>query len=130
MDFTYIYFILIADSRDYDVAGSLFSQTFLPGESSANITINVNDDTIFEGTESFQMTLTSSRPEVIRTENQTTTISILDDEVVFVYFNSSNNTVLESDGEVVLLLNAALPVGGSEVTFTVEATISQRTAKG
>ena len=120
----------IADSRDYDVAGSPLSQTFLPGESSANITINVNDDTIFEGTESFQLTLTSSSPDVIRTENQTTTISILDDEVVFVYFNSSNYTVLESDGEVVLLLNAALPVGGSEVTFTVEATVSQRTARG
>ena len=49
---------------------------------------------------------------------------------MFVYFNSSNYTVLECDGEVVLLLNAALPVGGSEVTFTVEATASQTTAKG
>ena len=116
-------FILIADSQDYHIAGSPLSQTFLPGESSANITINVNDDTIFEGTESFQLTLTSSSPEVIHTENQTTRISILDDEVLFVYFNSSNNTVLESDGEAVLLLNAALPVGGSEVMFTVEATI-------
>ena len=109
----------------------MLRQTFTAGTSTVNVYIAIVNDTIFEGTQSFQLSLSSvSTPAVIFHSNNQTTVYILDDDMITVFFSNYNFTTMESDGEVVVSVNASLPSGGAEVEFSVGTTVTPGTARG
>ena len=96
-----------------------------------NVTVQITNDNIFEGTQSFRLSLEStSSPQVLFGAYDQTTVYILDDEMITVFFSSYNLTVMESDGYIVVGVNASLPSGGTEVTFSVGTTVIPGTAQG
>ena len=50
--------------------------------------------------------------------------------MITVFFSSYNFTAMESDGEAVVGVNASLPSGGTEVTFSVGTSVTPGTARG
>ena len=122
---------LITDESDYNINPDALGQTFTAGTATVNVYIAIVNDTIFEGTQSFELSLSSvSTPNVIFHSNNQTTVYILDDEMITVFFSSYNFTAMESDGEAVVGVNASLPSGGSEVTFSVGTIVTPGTARG
>ena len=96
-----------------------------------NVTVQIINDNIFEGTQSFQLSLEStSSPQVLFGAYDQTTVNIMDDEIITVFFSSYNLTAMESDGYIVVGVNASLPSGGTEVTFSVGTTVIPGTARG
>ena len=50
--------------------------------------------------------------------------------MITVFFTSYNFTAMESDGYIVVGVNASLPSGGTEVEFSVGTTVVPGTARG
>ena len=96
-----------------------------------NVTVQITNDNIFEGTQSFRLSLEStSSPQVLFGAYDQTTVNILDDEMITVLFSSYNLTATESDGYIAVGVNARLPSGGTEVPFSVGTTVIPGTAQG
>ena len=120
-----------SDERDYNITGAHLTPTFTAGTSTVNVTLEITNDAIFEGTQSFELLFLSvSVPNVIFPSNNQTTVYILDDEMITVLFSRRFFTATESDGEAVVGLTANLPSGGSEVAFSVGTTVTSATARG
>ena len=116
---------------DYNINSDTLSPTFTAGTSTVNVYIAIINDTIFEGTQSFELSLSSvSTPNVIFHSNNQTTVYILDDDMITVFFSSYNFTTMESDGVAIVGINASLPSGGTEVEFSVGTTVTPGTARG
>ena len=93
--------------------------------------MEITNDTIFEGTQSFQLLLDStSSPQVVIGSINQATVNISDDEIINVYFVNNYISAVESDGYAVVGVNASLPSGGTEVTFSVGTTVISGTAQG
>ena len=97
---------------------------FPAGNSSASVVIAIDDD-VYENTESFQLTITSTSDEdVLIGMNNETTVNIEDDEMITVFFQEDTFTFSESDGEAVVTVYADLPTGGLAVNITLGVTIT------
>ena len=95
------------------------------------VTVEIINDDIFEGTQSFNLVLEStSSPQVVIGAYNQTTVNIMDDEIITVSFSGHLFSAMESDAEVVVGVNAILPSGGSEVTFSVGTSVIPGTAQG
>ena len=93
--------------------------------------MGITNDAIFEGTQSFELLLNStSSPQVIIGSNNRAMVNISDDEIINVYFVNNYISAVESDGYIVVGVNASLPSGGTEVTFSVGTTVTPGTAQG
>ena len=105
--------------------------TFTAGTSTVNVTLKITNDAIFEGTQSFELLFSSvSVPNVILASNNQTTVYILDDDMITVFFSSRFFSAMESDGVSIVGINASLPSGGTEVEFSVGTTVTPGTAQG
>ena len=105
--------------------------TFTAGTSTVNVTLEITNDAIFEGTQSFELLFSSVLvPNVILVSNNQTTVYILDDDMITVFFSKRFFTAMESDGVAVVGINASLPSGGTEVEFSVGTTVTPGTARG
>ena len=125
--------LFTADGTDNILLGNPLSVMFRPGSRKGILPIKINNDDIYEGTQSFTLAISSTGHQRIlfQSENRST-VNIVDDEVVFVKFNKSMYTAMESDGRVVIGLNVILPPGGSTVSvnFIVTMTTIDITARG
>ena len=116
---------------DYSITPETLMPTLAAGTSTVIIYIAIINDTIFEGKQSFELSLSSvSTPNVIFHSNNQTTVYILDDDMITVFFSSNNFTAMESVGVAVVGVNSILPSGGTEVEFSVGTTITPGTARG
>ena len=96
-----------------------------------NMYLGITNDEIFEGTQSFKLLLDStSSPHVVIGNNDQVMVNISDDEIVNVFFGDNYISATESDGYVVVGVNASLPSGGSEVIFSVGTIVTPGTAQG
>ena len=101
---------------------------FPAGSTSASVVIAIDDD-VYENTESFQVTITStSDAAVLIGMNNETTVNIEDDEMITVFFQEDPFRFSESDGEAVVPVYADLPPGGLAVNITLGVTITNGTA--
>ncbi|CAI8033565.1 FRAS1-related extracellular matrix protein 2, partial [Geodia barretti] len=75
--------------------------TFSPGETLEFIIIPIVDDTIFEGSEEFKGTLTTTDAAVIITQPNAT-VHINENDVVRVYFENDSYSVDEENGPVIV----------------------------
>ena len=119
------------DPSDYNVSAYQLTPTFTAGTSMVNVTVQITNDNIFEGTQSLQLSLEStSAPQVVFGAYNQTTVNIMDDEMITVSFSDHYFSAMESAGEVVVGVNASLPSGGSEVSFSVGTIVTSGTASG
>ena len=96
-----------------------------------NMYLGITNDEIFEGTQSFELLLDStSSAHVVIGNNDQVMVNISDDEIVNVFFGDNYISATESDGYVVVGVNASLPSGGSEVSFSVGTIVTSGTASG
>ena len=96
--------------------------------SSTSVEIAIDDD-VYENTESFQLTITSTSDEdVLIGMNNETTVNIEDDEMITVFFQEDSYSFSESDGEAVVTVYADLPPGGLAVNITLGVSITNGTA--
>ena len=121
------------DESDYSVPDSPPRVEFQPGSTKETLLLLIENDNIYEETQSFTLSISSTENERIlfQPENHTT-VNILDNEEIFVGFNKPFYTAVENDGKVLVGLNIILPSGGSEVmvNFTVTITAMNGTAIG
>ena len=121
------------DESDYSVFGNPPSVEFQPGSMKETLLLQIQNDNIYEETQSFTLSILSTENERIhfQAENHTT-VNILDNEEIFVGFTKPLYTAMENDGKVLVGLNIILPSGGIEamVTFTVTITAMNGTAIG
>ena len=105
--------------------------TFSAGQTTANVTIPINEDDICEGTEAFSAVLTipidASSLGVNKGAADTVSIDIEDNDDVKVNFNPTQYTVNEGDGAVNLTLTADKV---SECSYTVEIITEDGSASG
>ena len=119
--------LCITDSNDHNVTESI-SVLFPMNVSSASVEIAIDDD-VYENTESFQLTITSTSDEdVLIGMNNETTVNIEDDEMITVLFQEDSYSFSESDGEAVVTVYADLPSGGLAVNITLGVSITNGTA--
>ena len=101
---------------------------FPAGSISASVVIAIDDD-VYENTESFQVTITSTSDEdVVIGMNNETTVNIEDDEMITVFFQEDPFSFSESDDEAVVTVYAALPTGGLAVNITLGVNITNEMA--
>ena len=118
-------------ASDYNIPAYQLTPTFTAGTSMVTVTVEIINDDIFEGTQSFKLSLEStSAPQVLFGAYNQTTVNIMDDEMITVSFSDHYFSAMESDGEVVVGVNASLPSGGSEVSFSVGTFVTPGTAQG
>ncbi|XP_028399458.1 uncharacterized protein LOC114522881 [Dendronephthya gigantea] len=75
---------------------------FPAGDSSKTVDIEILNDLVIEGTETFRVTITSGDPQVKILEPQSITVSIIDTDVATVSFNQSEYRVNEDVGSSAL----------------------------
>ena len=101
---------------------------FPAGSTSTSVVIAIDDD-VYENTESFQVTITStSDANVLIGMNNVTTVNIEDDEMITVFFKEGPFSFSESDGEAVVSAYVDLPEGGLAVNLTLGVNITNGTA--
>ena len=97
---------------------------FPAGSISASVVIAINDD-VYENTESFQVTITSTSDEdVLIGMNNETTVNIEDDEMITILFLEDFYIFSESDGEAVVTVNVEIPTGELAVNITLGVNIT------
>ena len=103
--------------------------TFLPGKTTASVSIPITDDTTAEVIENFSAVLTipATATSITKGAADTATIDITDDDPVEVVFNPTQYSVNEGDGVVTLTLNADKP---ASFEYTVEVLTQNGTATG
>ena len=122
-----------SDESDYSVPDSPPRVEFQPGSTKETLLLQIENDNIYEETQSFTLSISSTENERIhfKAENHTT-VNILDNEEIFVGFTKPFYTAVENDGKALVGLNIILPSGGSEVmvNFTVTIATMNGTATG
>ena len=120
---------MAAAGQDY--TGGSYTATFLAGETTASVSIPITDDTTAELTEDFSVVLsipaTATSQGITKGAADTATIDITDDDPVEVVFNSTQYTVNEGDGAVIVTLIANNP---ASFEYTVEVETQDSTANG
>ena len=105
--------------------------TYLIGQTLASRAIEIIENAEAEDTESFQAQLTipsaSASLGVILGDNDTATVTIIDNDNVIVSFSRTEYTVTEGDGNVVLTLTANRP---ASFDYTVSVNTVNGTAIG
>jgi T1SS-143 domain-containing protein len=96
-----------------DFVNALGSLTFLPGETTKTISVLINNDTLFEKSESFQLTLSGVNNALLQTPSITT--NILDDGSGFV----PPNITPDDDTPKVLSVSSPSASEGSNLNFVV-----------
>ena len=115
------------DLADYNIT-SMFDVEFSAGSTTSSVVIAIDDD-VFEFSETFTLTITSTSDDgVLIGTNSQTTVNIEDDEMITVFFQEDPFSFSESDGEAVVTVNADLPSGGLEVNITLDVSIIDGTA--
>ena len=119
---------LSTDSTDHNLT-EYIQLDFPAGSTAASVVIAIDDDDVYENTESFKITITSTNDEnVLIGMNRTTTVNVEDDEMITVFFQEDTFSFSESDGEAVVTVYADLPAGGLAVNITLGVNITNRTA--
>ena len=120
---------LLSGDADFQEGG--YQVTFLAGQTTATVTIPINDDDICEVTEDFSAVLTiptdASSLGVNKGMDDTASINIEDNDAVEVNFNPIQYTVNEGDGTVTLTLTAD---GVAQCSYTVEIITQDGSATG
>ena len=120
---------MAAAGQDY--AGGSYTATFLAGETTASVSIPITDDTTAELTEDFSAVLTipptAVSQGITKGAADTATIDITADDTVEVVFNSTQYSVNESDGAVIVTLIADKT---ASFEYTVEVVTQDGTATG
>ena len=102
------------------------SVTFLPGETSKDITIPITNDTTFETSENFTVTLSSPSNATLGSPSSATVTIIDDDALPLVQFSATNYNVNEGAGTVTVTVtktgNTALPSSVNYATSDGSAT--------
>ena len=120
--------VLCTDFNDHNFT-EVVNVTFPAGSTGASVVIAIDDDNVYENTESFQVAITSTSDEDVQIGmNDETTVDIEDDEMITVFFQEDSYSFSESDGEAVVTVNADLPPGGLAVNITLGVIISNGTA--
>ena len=120
--------VLCTDFNDHNLT-EVVNVTFPAGSTGASVVIAIDDDNVYENTESFQVAITSTSDEDVQIGmNDETTVDIEDDEMITVFFQEDSYSFSESDGEAVVTVNADLPSGGLAVNITLDVIISNGTA--
>ena len=105
--------------------------TFLAGETTASVSIPINNDTTAELTEDFSailtITATAASQGITKGAADNATIGITDDDPVEVVFNPTHYSVNEGDGVVTLTLNADK---AASFEYIVEVVTQDGTATG
>ena len=115
------------DPADYNIS-SMFNVEFLAGSTTSSVVIAIDDD-VFEFSETFTLTITStSDGGLLIGANSQTTVNIEDGEMITVFFQENPFSFPESDGEAVVTVNADLPSGGLAVNITLDVSITDGTA--
>ena len=119
---------LSTDSTDHNLTE--YKQLDFPaGSTAASVVIAIDDDDVYENTESFKITITSTNDEnVLIGMNRTTTVNVEDDEMITVFFQEDSFSFAESDSEAVVTVYAHLSTGGLAVNITLGVNITNRTA--
>lgn len=103
------------------------SVVFNTNDTEKSFTLNINDDSAVEGNETVVIQITSVSFGAIDVANDTTTVTIIDNDLT-VQFNPT--TASDNEGAtgvtVVAQLNGAVPVGSGP--FTVDFTVTDNTA--
>ena len=93
-----------------DYTGGIFTVTIPAGQTQVSQQVPILENAEAEGTESFQAKLTipsaSASLGVILGDNDTSTVTIIDNDDVIVSFSPTEYTVNEGDEEVLLTLTA------------------------
>ena len=125
--------LIASDESDYSSFGNPPTVLFSPGSRRETLLIQIFDDSIYEETQSFTLSILTTRDNKInfRAEDNTT-VNIIDDEFLSVEFTNSSYIFLESDGKVAIGVKGILPPGGSEVlvNFMINITTVDGTATG
>ena len=101
---------------------------FSAGSTTSSVVIAIDDD-IFEFSETFTLTITSTSDDgVLIGANNQTTVNIEDDEMITVFFQEDPFSFSESDGEAVVTVYADLPSAGLAVNITLDVNIANGTA--
>ena len=120
---------LLSGDADFQEGGYLV--TFSAGETTATVTVPINDDDIAEPTENFTAVLTipavASARGVTKGAADTASIDIADNDAVKVIFNPTQYSVNEGDGSVTLTLTADK---AASFDYTVEVLTQDGTATG
>ena len=118
-------------SGNADFQSGRYLVTFLAGETTATVTIPINDDGIAEGTEDFSAILSipvaAASLGVTKGAGDTASIDLSDNDPVNVVFNPVQYTVNEGDGTVTLTLTADRV---AECNYTLEITTQDGSARG
>ena len=93
---------------------------FPAGSSTASVVVNIDDD-VFEEEEAFLATIvdTSDSQILINTLAAQQVVTIEDDEVIRVSFQNESVTVLENEGEVLLIILINAPTIGPRVVVEI-----------
>lgn len=99
-----------SDGTDYTAASGTLA--FADGETSKTITVPVLDDTLFEGNESFTVTL--SNPSAGTLATPTATVAISDNEPApQISFSPVSYSVSEDGGSISVTINRSMPLSGT-----------------
>ena len=104
--------------------------TFPAGSTTATVDIPIVNDNVVEGTEDFTATISTANtgfPSISAGDDDTATISIVDNDDLEVNFNPTQYSVNEGDGSVTLTLVANAT---ASFDYTVEVLTQDGTATG
>ena len=122
---------MLYSSGGLDFQSGGYQATFLAGQTTASVSINITDDAIAEPTEDFTADLTipplAAGQGITKGAAGTATIDILDNDAIEVVFNPVQYSVNEGDGVVTLNLNAN---NAASFAYTVEVQTQDGTATG
>ena len=118
---------LSTDSNDHNLTE--YKQLEFPaGSTSASVVIAIDDD-VYENTERFQITISSTSDDnVMMGMINEITVNIEDDEMITVFFQEDTFSFSESEGEAVVPVYADLPSGGLAVNITLGVNFINGTA--
>ncbi|MEA5533167.1 Calx-beta domain-containing protein, partial [Crocosphaera sp. XPORK-15E] len=109
-------------AQEWSDFGGMFPQwiDFQPGETSKTIYLDVFDDFELEGTEDIELKLinNSGNPNLILGEQDTTIVSILDNEISYIEFESAKYVTLEQDDTWLNRLEVTVTRSGNIDTYT------------
>lgn len=117
-----------------DYIGKSGTLSFLPGQSTATITISLLNDSIFEGNETFNVTIDNLRGSAVLAAPRTATVLINDDDTVLPnYVDFSNSSGLKLNGAATasqsgLQLTPATPNAAGSAFFEQALPISATTS--